>query len=383
MGMNLTEGCIKDIVLGVEINSPIVQIWDYRTYRNKLHAVTVSDGVFFTVYPTKLVRSAAMLACNGELQPYSVVVLDDYTTEIKHYSEGHAVMLLIRKMTILKRGDAVASKIGNPIPATEFQLKGLTSFEKSLEEKAKTLPIAALDPGNDLWSIKARIVSKTYIQNSISNEEFFNMELADSSGRILATAYNDACRKFYNLMKVNKVYQIWRYYLESEETTSHKLRLILNDDSKVKLAVENIQFSFSDSRVFNDTPLNTSVHIIGVCYRMWSSNKSEDKSRKGLPRYMILTDPSIDRSEHSIADSDEGIYRVMLSGNAAKKIKINSRPVIAIKGAKIVKKSGRRYASVNRVSQVFINPDIKEAREMMERHKHNIRVAKLEWVQHK
>ncbi|XP_065226835.1 replication protein A 70 kDa DNA-binding subunit-like isoform X2 [Planococcus citri] len=321
-----------------------------------------------------------MLACNGELQPYSVVVLDDYTTRIKNNSKGHAVMLVICKMTILKRGDAVVSKIGNPIPACEFQFKGLTRFEKSLEEKAKTLQIAALDPGNDLWSIKARIVSKTYIQNSISNEEFFNMELADSSGRISATAYNDACRKFYNLMKVNKVYQIWRYYLESEETTPHKLRLILNDDSKVKLAVENIQFSFSDSRVFNDTPLKTSVDIIGVCLHMWSLNKSKGKSRKGLPRYMILTDPSTDGSEHSIADSDEGIYRVMLSGNAAKKINISSRPVIAIKGAKIVKKSGRRYASVNRISQVFINPDIKEAREVMERHNHNIRVARLGWV---
>ncbi|XP_065210946.1 replication protein A 70 kDa DNA-binding subunit-like [Planococcus citri] len=192
MGVNLTEGCIKDIMLDEEINSPIVQILSYRKFC-KWNTVIVSDGMFFTEPSAALVGSAAMLAINGELQPYSVVVLDDYRTVKMHHPKGHSMMLTILKMTILRKGDAVARQIGNPISAIEFQFKGLSSFEKLLLEKAKTLPIAALDPGNDRWSIKARILSKTCIQSN-SNDEFFNMELADSSGTISATAYNDACR---------------------------------------------------------------------------------------------------------------------------------------------------------------------------------------------
>ncbi|XP_065213472.1 replication protein A 70 kDa DNA-binding subunit-like [Planococcus citri] len=363
MGMNLNEGCIKDIMLGTKINSPIVQILSIEKVYKWQKAV-VSDGVFFT--RAMLVESAFMLVCSGELQPYSVVVLDDYTTVKMHHAKGHSMMLMIHRMTILKRGDAIARQIGNPISATTFQFKGLSSFEKSLLEKTKTLSIAELDPGNDCWSIKARIVSKTYIQKS--NDEFFNVELADSSGSISATAYNDACRKFIHLLEVDKVYQIRRYYLQSEETTCRKLRLILKHDSEIEPAIENIQFNFSTSRFFNDAPLYTSIDIIGVCLYMSNLINSEDKSRKGLFRFMRLADPSADL----IANSNEMSWPVMLSGDAAEKINISSTPVIAIKAAEIVMKSGHRYASVNQVSQVFVNPDIEKAREVAVQHKNRL-----------
>ncbi|XP_065216432.1 replication protein A 70 kDa DNA-binding subunit-like isoform X2 [Planococcus citri] len=240
--------------------------------------VQISDGVFFTELPSTLSWKVLEFITDEELQPWSVVVLNKYNcSKLNYPNKGKWIMILIDKMTVLRKGCIVGKLIGNPIPANEFQIKGLTAFEKSLLEDSKTLSrIAALNHG---WCIKARIVSKGDIQK-LSSEQFFNLELADLSGSILATAYDDACRKFYDLVEVNKVYLIRKYYLQHDETSARRFKLILKHDSEIEPAVENIKFDFCTFRSIRDAPLNAKVDVIGICLRSSEVTNYEDESRK-------------------------------------------------------------------------------------------------------
>lgn len=144
--------------------------------------------------------------------------------------------MIIVALEILKKGDEVKHKIGDPlslaeanktqnVPASENTSN--TVPKRVLQENANTSnynersqslnesmmpfdarathPISGLSPYQNKWVIKARVTAKSPIRewsNAKGEGKLFSMDLMDDSGQIRVTGFRDSVDKFYEMIEV-------------------------------------------------------------------------------------------------------------------------------------------------------------------------------------
>lgn len=110
-------------------------------------------------------------------------------------------------------------RIGNPTPCT-FGPEGTTPMPPSTAEPSglraaphkpsrPTLPIGALNPYSNNWTIKARVTQKSEIRtwsNQRSEGKLFSFALVDESGEMRGVGFNAAVDQFHDKLEVGKVY---------------------------------------------------------------------------------------------------------------------------------------------------------------------------------
>ena len=105
--------------------------------------------------------------------------------------------------------------------------------------------IKSLNPYQNKWTIKARILNKSDIKN-YSNQrgsgQLFSVILSDASGEIKATGFKDAVQFFYDLLQEGSVYQI----------------------SKASLRAANKQYNTTDNDYEMTFDQNTSIVLVCV-----------------------------------------------------------------------------------------------------------------------
>ncbi|XP_019059679.1 PREDICTED: replication protein A 70 kDa DNA-binding subunit A isoform X2 [Tarenaya hassleriana] len=242
------------------------------------------------------------------------------------------------------------------------------------EAPARIIPIAALNPYQGRWAIKARVTAKGEIRrynNARGDGKVFSFDLLDSDGgEIRVTCFNAVVDRFYDVIEVGKVYLISKGSLKPAKKNFNPLKndweIFLESTSTVDLcpdedgSIPRQQFSFRPISDIENAENNSIFDVIGV---VTSVNPSVPILRKnGMEtqrRILNLKDESgktveltlwgdfCNRDGRELEDMvDSGFY-----------------PVLAVKAGKVSDFSGKSIGTISS-TQLFINPDFPEARRL-------------------
>ena len=93
------------------------------------------------------------------------------------------------------------------------------SMNSSMSQ-ANIHPISGLNPYQNKWAIKGRVISKGDIRkwnNARGEGTLFSFELQDESASLKVTAFKEECDKFYNVIEEGKVYVISKGALKPKD----------------------------------------------------------------------------------------------------------------------------------------------------------------------
>ncbi|XP_047939756.1 replication protein A 70 kDa DNA-binding subunit A [Salvia hispanica] len=239
------------------------------------------------------------------------------------------------------------------------------------EAPARIIPIAALNPYQGRWAIKARVTAKGDLRrynNARGDGKVFSFDLLDSDGgEIRVTCFNAVVDRFYDTIEVGKVYVISKGSLKPAQKNFNHLNneweIFLETTSSVDLcpdedtSIPRQQFSFRPISEIANAESNSILDIIGVVVTVNPSvpimrkNGMETqrrilnlKDQSGLTVELTLWGDFCNREGQQLHDMVEaGIF-----------------PILAVKAGKVNDFSGKSIGTIS-ATQLFINPDSAEA----------------------
>ncbi|XP_070572382.1 replication protein A 70 kDa DNA-binding subunit-like [Ptychodera flava] len=392
MSFRLSKGNLEMIANGSQPQKPVFQILGCKKINSTVQSNTdryrllLSDGV--KSHSAMLATQLNSKVASGDLDPRTIIQLDKYICNT--IADNKRVMIIL-EISVVAKGSEVTTRIGNPEPLTVGGArKPAGQQQQSPQNKpmggprkdgdmtnqmpklpttpgggmSKVFPIASLTPYQNRWTIRARVTNKGKVRNwSNSRGEgcLFSMDLIDDSAEIRATAFNDQCRKFFDMITVGKVYYFSRGTLKTanKQYTSIKndYEMTFTGETQVQLCddvntddIPDVQFDFKPISKLEEIEKDTMVDIIGVC-------KSTGELTTITTR---ATNKEVSKKDVHLVDDSEKVVTMTLWGEEAEKFDGSSCPVIAIKGAKLSDYGGRSL-SMLQSSVLQINPDIPRA----------------------
>ncbi|KAG8084585.1 hypothetical protein GUJ93_ZPchr0010g7975 [Zizania palustris] len=239
------------------------------------------------------------------------------------------------------------------------------------DSTTRIIPITALNPYQNKWTIKARVTAKTDIRhwnNAKGSGTLFSFDLLDAhGGEIRASCFKEAVDKFYSLIEVGRVYLISRGALKPAQ----KKYNTLNNDYEI-----NLEASLSSVEVCPDD--DTSIPRLQYNFRQISELESIDNEAiVDLLGVVISVNPSLtimrkngtetQRRTLQLKDLSGRSIELTLWGNFCDvegqqlQLQCDSglNPVVALKGVRVSDYGGRSVGTISS-TQFIINPDFPE-----------------------
>ncbi|XP_055630999.1 replication protein A 70 kDa DNA-binding subunit [Toxorhynchites rutilus septentrionalis] len=402
----LTKGCIGDIMRGSELDKPVVQILGSKRIagggeQSERYRLLISDGqnlYSFAMLATQLNE----LHQTGKLSEFTVIRIDRYITSVVNRNErGEKRVLIMLELTVIKTGESIGEKIGNPQPLSDNISAGGGSSGSTASAGAKaetngsisngsayqnrtnsantsssagnmslhdhlTHPISSLSPYQNKWVIKARVMSKSAIRswsNAKGEGKLFSMDLMDESGEIRVTAFKEQCDKFYDVIEVDKVYYITKCQLKPANkqysTLKNDYEMTMTNDTVIHeckdvSSMPEIQYNFVPiSQIANMEP-NCMLDVIGVCKEAGEIMQFTAKS----------SGRELKKREITMVDSSNAAVQLTLWGEDAQTFPASTNPVILVKGARVTEFGGGKSIGLVGGSVMKLNPDIEVAHKM-------------------
>lgn len=242
------------------------------------------------------------------------------------------------------------------------------------EAPARIIPIAALNPYQGRWAIKARVTAKGGLRrynNAKGDGKVFSFDLLDlDGGEIRVTCFNAVVDRFYDIVEVGKVYMISRGSLKPAQKNFNHLKneweIFLEATSTVELCEEEDgsipkqQFSFRSISEIETADSNSILDVIGIVV---SVNPSVPILRKNGMETQRRTLNLKDGSGWSVELTLWGDFCNHEGQQLQDMVHFGEFPVLAVKAGKVSDFTGKSVGTIS-ASQLFINPDIQEARSL-------------------
>lgn len=244
------------------------------------------------------------------------------------------------------------------------------------EAPARILPIAALNPYQGRWTIKARVTAKgelRHYNNPRGDGKVFSFDLLDSDGgEIRATCFNAVADQFYNQIEVGKIYLISRGSLKPAQKTFNHLHndqeIFLESTSIVQPCFEDDnsipqqQFHFHPISDVQELENNSVVDLIGVVSFIAPASsimrKNGTETQKRTLHLKDMSGRSVELTLWGNFCNAEGqrLQNMCDSGVF---------PVLAVKSGRVNDFNGKAVGTISS-SQLFIEPDFPEVHRLKE-----------------
>ncbi|KAL3622870.1 Replication protein A 70 kDa DNA-binding subunit A [Castilleja foliolosa] len=433
MPVNLTANAISTITGGDVNSKPLVQVLEIKR-------ISTSQERYRLIISDSVASQQAMLATqlndrvkSGQVRKGSVVQLIEYSCSTV---QKRQIIVVLNMETIIPDCDV----IGNPQGVTEFdsvaqnpgpadmtsgtvpsirknyvgaQNSARTSFGQGInsnfnhqnnstqtfrptvqpsyqpppnyknhgaimrnEAPARIIPIAALNPYQGRWAIKARVTAKGDLRrynNARGDGKVFSFDLLDSDGgEIRVTCFNAVVDRFYDTIEVGKVYVISKGSLKPAQKNFNHLKneweIFLEATSSVDLcpdedsSIPRQQFLFRPISEIESAESNSILDVIGVVVTV---NPSVPILRKNgmetLRRILNLKD----QSDRSVELTLWGDFCNREGQQLQEMTETGIFPILAVKAGKVNDFSGKSISTIS-ATQLFINPDFTEANTLRE-----------------
>ncbi|XP_015575144.2 replication protein A 70 kDa DNA-binding subunit E [Ricinus communis] len=244
------------------------------------------------------------------------------------------------------------------------------------EAPPRIMPISALNPYQGRWTIKARVTAKgelRHYNNVRGDGKVFSFDLLDSDGgEIRVICFNTVADQFYHQIEAGKVYLISRGNLKpAQKTFNHlhnDLEIFLESNSVIQPcfedddAIPRQQFHFRPISEVEGMDNNSVVDIIGMvsCITPVASimRKNGTETQKRTLQLKDNSGRSVELTLWGNFCNAEGqrLQNMCDSGGF---------PVLAVKSGRVSDFNGKAVGTIS-TSQLFIEPDIPEARRLKE-----------------
>ncbi|CAL9134919.1 unnamed protein product [Musa textilis] len=267
-----------------------------------------------------------------------------------------------------------ASSYGHPVQPAYQQPPPMYTNRGPIaknEAPARIIPIAALNPYQGRWTIKARVTTKGELRrysNPRGEGKVFSFDLLDSDGgEIRVTCFNMVADQFYDQIEVGKVYLISKGSLKPARKSFNHLNneyeIFLESQSVIQPCSEEDntiprqQFNFRPVNEVEGLENNSMVDVIGIVV---SINPSASITRKNGTETNKQTLQLKDMSGRSVEVTFWGNFCSTEGQQLQRMCDSGVYPVLAIKAGRVSDFSGKSIGTIGS-SQLFINPDFPEA----------------------
>ncbi|KAF7813590.1 replication protein A 70 kDa DNA-binding subunit A [Senna tora] len=399
MSVNLTPNAIAAILAGDVNSKPLVQVLDIKLISNKSqqerYRLLISDSA--STQHAMLATQLIEYICSPIQNRKIIVVLNMETIipdcEIIGNPTSFAESDLTSQKTLPNNNTQNSSMLNSNRLAAQNSSHEAQNFRPTVqppfrpppvykghgaivknEAPARIIPIAALNPYQGRWAIKARVTAKGDLRrynNARGDGKVFSFDLLDSDGgEIRVTCFNAVVDRFYDVIEVGKVYLISKGSLKPAQKNFNHLKndweIMLDSNSTVDLcpdedgSIPRQQFSFRPISDVENVDSNSILDVIGV---VTSVNPSVPILRKnGMETQRRILNLK-DWSGRSVELTLWGDFCNREGQKLQDMVNDGFFPVLAVKAGKVNDFSGKTIGTISS-TQLFINPDFPEAQKL-------------------
>ncbi|CAM9551130.1 unnamed protein product [Chrysoparadoxa australica] len=234
---------------------------------------------------------------------------------------------------------------------------------------ATIIPIKALNPYQNRWTIKARLTKKSDIKhwsNARGEGYLISVDLLDKDGdEIRGTFFKEAVDKFNPMLEIGQVYtfsggkikiankQFSNISCDYEITFDTNSEILaVADDQEIK----SMSFEFVKIGDIDNSEPNSIIDVIGVVVSVGDVSIIQTKAGKEVEKRNI-----------TLADDTNCQISMTLWNQTATQNpeQWEANPIVGFKGCKVSDFGGRSLSSLNSTT-VVVNPDVNEGRAMQQ-----------------